>query len=190
MYLILLLSASVDRFDRLRHMSYADADVVILCVDANSEDALDNVKSMWKQELEFYCPKIPVILTGTKCESEASESEREDLNSLAESINAASEFYETSAKKMEGVDEVFDAAVCAALDFKRRSADANLEGSSLKAFWKKLTKKNSTDRTDGGGGKISSTKGQRLQEVGSPSVTSRLTLRTDLTSKASSNLSL
>ena len=53
-------------YDRLRPLSYPNADVFLICFSLVSPDSFDNVLAKWSPEVKHYCPGIPIILVGTK----------------------------------------------------------------------------------------------------------------------------
>ena len=53
-------------YDRLRPLSYPNADVFLICFSLISPASFDNVLTKWSPEVKHYCPGIPIILVGTK----------------------------------------------------------------------------------------------------------------------------
>ena len=51
-------------YERLRPLSYPNADVILLCFAVDSPDSLDNIEDKWIKELNYFCPKVPIILVG------------------------------------------------------------------------------------------------------------------------------
>ena len=114
-----------------RPLSYPDTDVILLCFSLENPDSFDNVTDKWMPEIKHYCPKVPVVLVGTKKDlrhSELIHDERtkrkfrhvqpEDGQQLADRIRAAA-YVECSAKTRDGVRDVFDAATRASLQQRR-----------------------------------------------------------------------
>lgn len=53
-------------YDRVRPLSYNDADLVIICFAVDNPDSMENVVSKWIVEVREHCPKQPIILVGCK----------------------------------------------------------------------------------------------------------------------------
>ena len=52
--------------DRLRPLSYSDADVILMCFSVESPDSLDNISEKWLPEVQHFCPHVPIVLVGNK----------------------------------------------------------------------------------------------------------------------------
>ncbi len=113
-------TAGQEDYERLRPLSYPDTDVLLLCFSIDSPDSLENVESKWKPELEYFCPRVPVVLVGNKVDLREDEQTLESLKrvntgpvkmvdgrAMAERIGAAA-YVECSAKTKHGVREVFE----------------------------------------------------------------------------------
>ena len=124
-------AASREDYDALRHLSYLDTDVILMCFSIDSPNSLESIQEKWTPEITRFCPNVPIILVGNKkdlrnnCNSiqEQGKTKRklvkpEDGRAMAEKINAVC-YTECSAKTKEGVKEVFEAAACAALQFRK-----------------------------------------------------------------------
>lgn len=55
-------------YDRLRPLSYLDADLVLLCFSFDSKASLANINEKWLPEIRHLLPLVPVILIGTKAD--------------------------------------------------------------------------------------------------------------------------
>lgn len=111
-------TAGQEEYDRLRPMSYAKCDVVLICFALNSPETLKSVTSQWILEIKEYCPKSVVVLVGTKSDlwdkSAEGAIKQEDIDNVAKQIGA----YKTincSAKNGENISGVFDLAIEAVL---------------------------------------------------------------------------
>ncbi|CUM67839.1 uncharacterized protein PRCAT00005547001 [Priceomyces carsonii] len=102
-------TAGQEEYDRLRPLSYPDADILLICFSLDNITSLQNVKDTWFPEVSHFCPGIPIILVGTKA----------DLHSLIDSdlpiqvatdINAIG-YIQCSAKTMFNVKTVFNFAL-------------------------------------------------------------------------------
>ena len=59
-------TAGQEDYDRLRPLSYPDADVILICFSIDSSDSLRNITDKWVPEVNHFCPNVPVILVGNK----------------------------------------------------------------------------------------------------------------------------
>ncbi|KAF0379025.1 Cell division control protein 42 [Gigaspora margarita] len=57
-----------EEYDRIRPLSYPDADVVLICFSVTSPASFENVKETWVPEVRHYCPGIPYLIVGTQIE--------------------------------------------------------------------------------------------------------------------------
>ena len=114
-------------FDRLQHLTYANADIFIVCYSISSEVSLDNIKCKWIPEISHYQPEVPYIIVGTKLDLRDDEKaieyaaqygakmvSYEQGKQLAKELNAM-DYLECSSLTGKGVKTVFDQAICAAL---------------------------------------------------------------------------
>ena len=53
-------------YDRLRHLSYPNTDVILMCFSIDSPDSLENILAKWFPEAKHFRPKVPIILVGNK----------------------------------------------------------------------------------------------------------------------------
>jgi len=116
-------TAGQEEYDRLRPLSYANANVFLICFSVVNPTSYENVQSKWYPEVIHFCPDVPQILVGTKIDLrkdsetvkklEASgqntiSSEQGEI--LAKKIKAI-KYLECSAKTGENLKTVFDEAV-------------------------------------------------------------------------------
>ncbi|KAK0527781.1 Rho GTPase [Tilletia horrida] len=113
-------TAGQEDFDRLRSLSYADTNIVVLCFSVDNPVSLQNVADRWLPEIQEHSPGTPIVLVALKCDL------RQDphiLSRLAErgmapiqydaGLQAARQiravaYLECSAKYNRGVAEVFN----------------------------------------------------------------------------------
>ncbi|XP_045603721.1 ras-like GTP-binding protein Rho1 [Procambarus clarkii] len=127
-----------DHYDSLRIHSYSGTDVFLICFSIASPDSLQSILDKWSSEVQHYCPKVPIIVVGNKKDlrDDAATIEElrkvdqepvkpEDGQNMAEKINAYA-YVECSAKTTEGVQEVFETAVKAALDHGAKKSRCTL----------------------------------------------------------------
>ncbi|TFK62252.1 ras-domain-containing protein [Pluteus cervinus] len=120
-------TAGQEEYERLRPMSYSKSHVILIAFAIDTPDSLENVTTKWIEEVRAICgPVIPVILVGCKSDlrPEAPHPDTPDNPSpwvtraqgerVAQMIGARA-YKECSALKIEGVDEVFEAATRASM---------------------------------------------------------------------------
>ncbi|KAK6177771.1 hypothetical protein SNE40_015806 [Patella caerulea] len=118
-------------YDRFRHLSYPNTDVILMCFSIHNPASLESISERWIPEIHHFCPNVPIILVGNKKELRNDPATKEELSkrklkpvstdegrAMAEQINAYS-YLECSARTKEGVREVFETAARAALQKKR-----------------------------------------------------------------------
>ncbi|KAK1800334.1 hypothetical protein P4O66_005482 [Electrophorus voltai] len=59
-------TAGQDDYDRLRPLSYQDANLVLICYDVTNPTSFDNVLIKWYPEVRHFCRDVPIILIGCK----------------------------------------------------------------------------------------------------------------------------
>ncbi|XP_054787785.1 rac-like GTP-binding protein RAC1 [Prosopis cineraria] len=59
-------TAGQEDYDKLRPLSYPEADVVLLAFSLMSKASYENVAKKWVPELRHFAPGVPIILVGTK----------------------------------------------------------------------------------------------------------------------------
>lgn len=121
-------TVGTEEYDRYRYLSYPHTDVVLVCFSVDNPGSLENVERKWFPEIKKYCPFAPIIFVACKTDL---RTDGETLRKLAEikqepvSENEgmymatrikAKNYFACSAKAMEGVTEIFEAASRAAID--------------------------------------------------------------------------
>jgi Ras-related C3 botulinum toxin substrate 1 len=126
--------ASREDSSRLRQLSYTNTDVFLLCFSIVSPTSFDNIKAKWFPELNHFCPKVPIILVGTKLDLRENTTIIEKLNKngfnvisyeqgqdLAKQIGAKL-YLECSALTQQGLNNVFNEAVRRAINFRTKKS--------------------------------------------------------------------
>lgn len=127
MKLNLFDTAGQEDYDRLRPLAYVDTDIFLLCFSVVNPKSLENITEKWIPEINHHRPNTPYLLVGTKTDL---KDDQEIVNKLAKTQKApvsmregisvakkikAVQYFECSAKTLQGVENVFDEAVKAAL---------------------------------------------------------------------------
>ena len=125
-------TAGQAEYTGLRHLSYPDTDVILMCYSIDSPDVFKNIAAKWVPEVKYFCPNVPIILVGNKKDLRHDRTTIDELGKInqepvkleegrmmAEAIRAFAHL-ECSAKSKEGVREVFETAARAALRVKRK----------------------------------------------------------------------
>lgn len=124
-------TAGQDDYQRIRPLSYSDTDVLVLCFSVVSEMSFQNI-GKWKEELDYHCPGVPIILLGTKIDL---RNDKETINRLRQrGLNiipystglqkskeiTAYEYLECSALTQEGLKNLFQRIVECYLNDKNK----------------------------------------------------------------------
>jgi len=120
-------TAGQEDYDRLRPLSYPQTDVFLVCFSVISSSSFENVKTKWVPEIQHHAPNVPILLVGTKSDLRKDDSTIKQLNSrnqqmvtiesaqrMSKEIGAVN-FLECSALTQEGLKQVFDEAIRAAM---------------------------------------------------------------------------
>jgi small GTP-binding protein len=59
-------TAGQEDYDRIRPLSYANADIFLLCFSIINPASFDNVTDKWFPEIKHFCPHARIALVGTK----------------------------------------------------------------------------------------------------------------------------
>ena len=117
-------TAGQEDYDRLRPLSYPQTNVFLVCFSIISRSSYENVKTKWVPEIKHHCAEAPFIIVGTKADlrDDPEISSKvgqmmgmEDGTKLAKEVGAVS-YLECSALTQNGLKNVFDAAIRAALN--------------------------------------------------------------------------
>jgi Ras-related C3 botulinum toxin substrate 1 len=134
-------TAGQEDYDRIRYLSYPYTDVVIICFNITYPPSFNNVSNKWFPEINHFCPKVPIVLVGTKSDERYNNKTLELLYSKnmniisyeqgmmkAKEINAV-KYLECSAKTQNGLKEVFDQAIKSSLikiNIKKKKKKCNI----------------------------------------------------------------
>merc|ERR1712137_702849 len=130
-------TAGQEDYDRLRHLSYPDTHVILMCFSIDSPDSLENIPEKWVPEVKHFCPNVPIILVGNKKDLRTDQNTIRELarnrqapvryeegQQMANKIGAI-RYIECSALTKDGVRKVFEEATRAALKRKKDKKSSN-----------------------------------------------------------------
>jgi small GTP-binding protein len=87
-------SAGQEEYDKLRPLSYPQAQVFLICFAINSPSSFERVRTKWQAEIQEHCPGVPIILVGTKV----------DLIGSTEEISQLAARNEQMVQKEKGIE--------------------------------------------------------------------------------------
>lgn len=129
-------TAGQEDYDRLRPLSYPEADVVLICFSVDNPDTLESVFEKWNPEVSHFCEGVPKLLVGLKTDLRNDPRVLENLAragrhpvSTEEGMDMARrihawKYVEASSKKRWNLLEVFDSAVQASFQASKRRRHA------------------------------------------------------------------
>lgn len=131
-------TAGQEDYDRLRPLSYPDADFFLICYSLDSSVSLRNVKQQWVPEVQYFCPGVPYFLVGLKSDlhgeySSNSKVDRNEAKQVAKEIGALAHI-ECSAKTQYNVKTVFNLA----LDLTLKRLNGNKKDAVVQRLAKQL----------------------------------------------------
>ncbi|NXK96145.1 RHOF protein, partial [Formicarius rufipectus] len=125
-------TAGQEDYDRLRPLSYSDANVVLMCFDVTDRSSFENIVTKWYPEVNHFCKGVPVLLVGCKTDLRQDEEalrklrdgrmepvSRQQGESMARQVRAVC-YMECSARYQQNVGNIFVTASSAALSATRR----------------------------------------------------------------------
>ncbi|NXD88164.1 RHOF protein, partial [Halcyon senegalensis] len=126
-------TAGQEDYDRLRPLSYSDANVVLTCFDVTNLNSYNNVLTKWYPEVNHFCRGVPVLLVGCKTDLRRDQEvlgkleeghveliSYQQANAMARQVHAVS-YLECSARHQENIGDIFAKACGAALSARHRS---------------------------------------------------------------------
>ncbi|XP_047425229.1 rho-related GTP-binding protein RhoF [Mugil cephalus] len=125
-------TAGQDDYDRLRPLSYQEANLILVCFDVTNPTSYENVTIKWYPEVKHFCQDKPVILIGCKTDLRKDKECARKLRAMnlapityiqgeeTRQLMNAELYLECSAKYQENVEDVFREATKRALAFSRK----------------------------------------------------------------------
>lgn len=121
-------TACQEKYDKLRPLSYRQANVFLICFSVTDIISFENTSIKWYPEVNHHCPKARIILVGTNIDrrddpesiDEFIKKHNRDLITYDEGLAKAKEigaecYRECSALTQKGVKQVFEDAAKAAI---------------------------------------------------------------------------
>ncbi|XP_063674076.1 ras-related C3 botulinum toxin substrate 1-like [Bolinopsis microptera] len=125
-------TAGQEDYDRLRPLSYPQTDVFLVCFSIVNPHSYGNVRVKWHPEVRHHCPSTPIVLVGTKLDLRDDKNTLDKLKqskqspvtqaqgfSLEKEIGSV-KYVECSALTQKGLKQVFDEAIKAVLEPKKK----------------------------------------------------------------------
>lgn len=125
-------TAGQEAYDKLRPLSYTDADVVIVTYSVADRDTMTNVIEKWAIEIRQFLPRVPILLVGTKLDLRPPFPQSRDLRFVGKDEGqrlagyiGADDFVECSALAGIGVSQVFHKAATLSLRERLKKPSIN-----------------------------------------------------------------
>nr|AAA29114.1 G protein [Entamoeba histolytica] len=102
-------TAGQEEYDRLRPLSYADSDVVLLCFAVNNRTSFDNISTKWEPEIKH----LYLILQRLKVDLRKDVSDdvtKQEGDDLCQKLGCVA-YIEASSVAKIGLNEVFEKSV-------------------------------------------------------------------------------
>jgi len=126
-------TAGQEEYDRLRPLSYPQTDCFLVFFSVMSRTSFNNVKTKWFPEVMHHCPGAATLLVGAKADLRHDLERVKDLQErgltpvtkaegegVSKDFPGCESYMECSALKREGLKDVFDAAIRAVVDTKKK----------------------------------------------------------------------
>ena len=121
-------TAGQEEYDRMRPLSYPEANVFLICFSTVNPSSFENVKAKWLPEVKLHCPKVPILLVGTQMDLRDNQATLDKLaknkskpvsqemgDRLAKELKMV-KYSECSALTQKGLKDVFDEAILAGME--------------------------------------------------------------------------
>merc|ERR1711933_67736 len=102
-------TAGQEEFDRIRPLSYREANYFLLCFAVNSRDSFDHITEKWVPEIKHHQPRGGFLLVGLKGDLQSQISQQE-IEKCSKEIGADA-YIQASALTNANIDHVFEVAM-------------------------------------------------------------------------------
>jgi small GTP-binding protein len=133
-------TAGREEYDRLRPLSYTNADVVLICFKFPVAATRENVANQWIPEVRQHCPKTPIVLVNTSSNPHCNSTDKRESFDFEDGMRLAKQYDADTYVECpfffskEDTNAVFEAAVRAAVKGKLQSAQDKKPRSALDKF--------------------------------------------------------
>eukprot|EP00008_Paramoeba_atlantica_P011620 CAMPEP_0201482666 /NCGR_PEP_ID=MMETSP0151_2-20130828/6926_1 /ASSEMBLY_ACC=CAM_ASM_000257 /TAXON_ID=200890 /ORGANISM="Paramoeba atlantica, Strain 621/1 / CCAP 1560/9" /LENGTH=190 /DNA_ID=CAMNT_0047865455 /DNA_START=329 /DNA_END=901 /DNA_ORIENTATION=+ len=127
-------TAGQEGYQKIRTLSYKNADIFLVCFSFDNPGSLENIKARWAKELKQHRVQAPIILVGTKADLKDPSFDGEAAEKIGTEIGGCG-YIECSAKTTTGVEEVFLTALKTGFSAK---CGGGKEGGKKTGFFKRL----------------------------------------------------
>ncbi|QPG75000.1 hypothetical protein FOA43_002340 [Brettanomyces nanus] len=117
-------TAGQEDYERLRRLSYQDANLIILAYSLSSRESLLNIPEVWAPEIINFCTNTPILLVGLKADIPVHQVDPYDALKVAKNIGAVAHM-QCSAKQMFNVEPLFD--VCFNIVYNGKKQNSSTE---------------------------------------------------------------
>jgi len=126
-----------EEFERMRTLSYHNANVFLVCAAVDNRTSFENIKTKWIPELtkSSQGSRAPLVIIGTKSdlrndrELAANLVPRGDIEAVVKAVGAAG-YIECSAKDHTNIKEVFQAAIKQGLESIKAARGLSVGGAT------------------------------------------------------------
>lgn len=136
-------TASHESYNRLRPLSYTNADLLMVCYAINDGDSLQHVEDRWFPEVKHFCYDTPIMLVGLKSDlyndvgignnKRNALLDAEKVDKKAESLGAVLHM-QCSAKTLKNVDDLFQTTMVILLDDQPASTKPSVDNGTRKSL--------------------------------------------------------
>ncbi|CAF0825426.1 unnamed protein product [Brachionus calyciflorus] len=127
-------TAGQEDYDRLRPIAYPNTNIFLVTFSVVMPNSFENIKEKWIPEILHYCPDAPFMIVGTQTDLRTDSDTINKLKKnnqkpvtpdqavrLAKELKAV-KYVECSALTQEGLKDVFDEAIVAALNPNKKKS--------------------------------------------------------------------
>lgn len=119
-----------EEYDRLRPISYANTNIILLVFSYTSKTSLQNLTRKWCPEIKHYCRNVPFILVGVKGKEIVDKENANEMKKQALKFalrSGAHGFVECSLYDWASVDQVFNKALDILINYPNTKFNTDCE---------------------------------------------------------------